>query len=227
MVWGRSSDSVAIMASDAPVPAPRSIPVTNRKRIAMLVSVVVVASFVTVASVSWLLTEKPFDRNGTYRHHYYVRVEANTTEEYTIRLPVPNDASGRMPPYFMQDIEVLMGEPVFALGEYDYGRGIEVHASGYLEFEWTKVWPESWNVRYGNLTMTTGAEGWSEAGPCNSWIFSDRPDIRIFFQYSSIHRYMAGPMFASGGGPTFYINEYPNGTGWQQMPVDYGWMLIN
>jgi hypothetical protein len=93
-----------------------------------------------------------------------VRIEANTTEEYVVRLPVPVDITGRMPPYFVQDIEVLMGYPVFALGEYDYGTGLEVRASGYVEFEWTKTWPESWNEIYGNITMTTGAEGWDDPG---------------------------------------------------------------
>lgn len=215
------------LASDTTVQAPRPVQVTDRKRIAVLVSVVIVASLVAIASMSWLMTEEPFERNGTYRHHYYVRVDANTTEEYTIRLPIPNDTNGKMPYDFMYDLEVLMGEPAFALGEYEHGRGLEVRASGYLEFEWTKVWPESWESRYGNLTMTTGAEGWRDVGPCHSWVFSDRADIRVLFQHSSIHHYAAGPMFASGGGPTFYFYEYPNGTGWQQMAVDYGWMLIN
>lgn len=215
------------MASDTIVPDQRPRHVTDRKRIAVLASAVIVASLVTVATMSWLLTERPFERNGTFRHHYYVRVDANTTEEYTIRLPVPNDTSGRMPYYFVNDIEVLTGDAVFGLGDYGHGIGLEVRASGYLEFEWEKVWPESWDERYGNLTMTTGGEGWNNVGPCHSWVFSDRFDIRIFFQYSSIHQYMAGPMFSSGGGPTFYFYEYPLGTGWQQMPVDYGWMLIN
>lgn len=215
------------MTSDKDMPPKRSSLLTDKRRTAISVSAIVVASFVTLATISWLLIERPFDRNGTFDHHYFVRVEANTTEEYTIRLPVPNDENGSMPPYFMQDLEVIMGEPVFALAEYDYGVGIEVRARGYLEFEWSRAWPESWGGRYGNLTMTTGAEGWSNAEPCNSWIFSDRSDIRIFFMYSSIHHYMASPMFASGGGPTFDFYEYPTGTGWQQMPVDYGWMLIN
>lgn len=221
------SSPAAIMVSDAHVETPKSIPATNRKRSATLVSVVVVALVVVIASISWLVMERSFDRNGTYGHHYYVRVEANTTEEYTIRLPVPIDTNSMMPPYFVQDLEVLMGQPVFALGEYDHGRGLEVRASGYLEFEWTKEWPESRNERYGNLTMTTGAEGWDDRGPCYSWMFSDTADVRIMLDYSSLHTYMSKPMYPSGGGPTFTFYGYPNGTGWQQVLMSYGWMVIN
>ncbi len=131
---------------------------------------------------------------------------------------------------FLRDIDVLVGEPTFELGEYGHGMGLEVSARGDLEFEWAEAWPESSNVSYGNLTMTTGAEGWGSSTPLNprySWIYSDRSDIRIQFLYTSIHQYMVSPRWASGGGPTYGFIEYPEGTGWQEMPVDYGWVLIN
>jgi len=211
------------MTSDAPMQTPKSALGMNRKRILVIAAVIVVL-LIAVASLSWFSLR---DRAETRSHHYTVRIEANTTEEYVVRLPVPVDVSGRMPPYFVQDIEVLMGYPVFALGEYDHGTGLEVRASGYVEFEWTKVWPESWNEIYGNITMTTGAEGWDDPGPAHSWIFSDRSDIGISFHYSSINHHMETPTFASGGGPTFDFDMYPNGMGWQHIEISYGWMLIN
>jgi len=215
------------MAPDVPDP-PRQMTKPNDKRRTIMVTLaILVALVVVVASVAWFVIEGPFDRNGTYDHYYFVRVEANSTEEYTISLPVPTNESGVMPVRFMQDLEVAMGEPVFALGDTVHGKAIEVRASGYLEFSWSKQWPESWDERYGNLTMTTGAEGWEDRGPCVSWIYSDRPDIRIYFMYESIHEYMSAPHWASGGGPTFSFYMYPDGNGWQQVSVDYGWMIIN
>jgi hypothetical protein len=211
------------MTTDAPMQPHRSALGTNKKRILAIAAVIVVL-FVAVASVSWSSSR---DRAPTRSHQYIVRIETNTTEEYVVRLPVPVDVSRRMPPYFVQDIEIHMGYPIFALGEYDYGIGLEVRASGYVEFEWSKVWPESWNEVYGNLTMTTGAEGWDDPGPARSWIFSDLSDMRIFLLHSSINRHMETPVFVSGGGPTFDFYTYPNGTGWQQVEMDYGWMVIN
>jgi hypothetical protein len=195
----------------------------NKKR-TLVIAIVIVVLLVTVASISWFSLR---EQAGTRSHHYTVRIEANTTEEYVVRLPVPVNISDRMPPYFVQDIEILMGYPTFALGEYAYGTGLEVRASGYVEFEWTKVWPESWNEIYGNITMTTGAEGWDDPGPARSWIFSDRSDIEISFLYSSINHHMETPIFASGGGPMFDFHMRPNGTGWQQIEIDYGWSVMN
>jgi len=123
------------MTTDASIQSPKSALGMNKKRI-LVIAVVIILLLAAVASVSWL---SQWDRTGTRSHHYYVRIEANTTEEYVVRLPVPVDISGRMPPYFVQDIEILLGYPVFALREYDYGTGLEVRASGYIEFEWTKV----------------------------------------------------------------------------------------
>ena len=204
----------------------KQIPGPNRRRRLLVVCAIVVAMIMIAASTALL----HYDRQGVFSHHYYVKVEANGTEEYTIRLPVPHDTSSRYPLSFLGDIEVLDGDPAFQLGVYGHGMGLEVSARGDLEFEWTEAWPESSNVRYGNLTMTTGAEGWSSSSrlnPCCSWIYSDRSDIRIQFLYTSIHEYMVSPMLASGGGPTFSFIEYPEGTGWQEMPVDYGWVVLN
>lgn len=211
------------MTTDASMQSPKSAIGMNKKRI-LVIAVVIIVLLVAVTSVSWLSLR---DREGTRSHHYYVRIEANTTEEYVVRLPVPVDISGRMPPYFVQEIEILMGYPVFALRESEYGTGLEVRASGYIEFEWTKVWPESWNEIYGNITMTTGAEGWDASGPAHSWIFSDRSDTRIHFLFSCTNHHMETPVWSSGGGPTFDFYMYPNGTGWQQIEIDYGWMVIN
>jgi hypothetical protein len=202
---------------------PMSALTKHRNWILMIVCTVVIASLIIVASVHLFY----YERAGVYAHQYYVCVETNDTAEYTIRLPVPNDDAGTYPLSFLEDIDVLKGEPEFELGIYGHGTGLEVRASGNLEFEWNKAWPESAGVRYGNLTMTTGAEGWTPSEPAYSWIFSDRSDIRIQFLYTSIHHYMSSPMWASGGGPTFGFIEYPNGTGWQQMRIDYGWMVIN
>ena len=199
----------------------------DRQTIIVIASVIIILALVTVALVFWTLQARVFERNGIFHHHYYVRVEANSTEEYTFRLPVPNDTNGRMPYDFVYELEVLTGEPVFALGNYEHGKGLEGRASGYLEFEWSKTWSESRNERYGNLTMTVGAEGWNPVGPCYSWMFSDRSDIRVSFNYFSINEYMVSPTFASGGGPTFSFCEYPDGAGWQKIAMDYGWMLIN
>ena len=209
------------MISDASAQRSKS---TTAKRELIILGSVAVALLIVAASLYWYYYA---DRAGTQDHHYYVKVEANTTEEYLIRLPVPVNESGTMPPYFVQDIEVLVGNPVFALGESDHGTYLEVRASGYVEFEWVKGWPDTTGEVYGNLTMTTGAEGWDDHGPALSWIFSDRPDIRINLLHSSIHNYMSSPTWASGGGPTFSFNDYPNGTGWQQVGIDYGWMVIN
>jgi hypothetical protein len=38
---------------------------------------------------------------------------------------------------------------------------------------------------------------------------------------------METPVFSSGGGPMFDFYMYPNGTGWQQIEISYGWILIN
>ena len=214
------------MVSTVPVPLQPTLSGNNKRKV-VLVYAIIIASIVALASVSWFVLDRSFDRDGTYNHYYNVKVKANTTEEYVIRLPVPNDESERMPPRFMTELEIVIGNPVFALGDSIHGMAIEVRASGYLEFTWAQGWSESWNERYGNLTMTVGAEGWDNPGPCVSWIFSDCSDIRILFTYYSIHDYLAAPHWASGGGPTFAFEIYPSGTGWQEVPVDYGWMVIN
>lgn len=217
------------VANDAPgmsVQPLKPIPGSKRKRGLLVVCVLVVTILIIAATATWL----HYDRKGVFSHHYYVKVETNGTDEYTIRLPMPHDMSSRYPLSFLSDIEIINGEATFELGVYGQGMGLEVRASGDLEFEWAKAWPESSNVRYGNLTMTTGAEGWgssSPLNPCYSWIYSDRSDIRIQFLYSSIHEYMVSPRWASGGGPTFSFIEYPQSTGWQRMPIDYGWLVIN
>lgn len=211
------------MSSSVPTQSSKPIPAIGRKWIPVIIAVVVVL-LVAIAAATWYSLR---DREGTRSHHYLVRIEANTTAEYVVRLPVPVNTSGWMPPYFMQDIEILKGYPVLALGEYEYGTGLEIKASGYVELQWNKVWPESWNEIYGNLTMTTGAEGWSDPGPALAWIFSDSPDFKIYFSYSCINHHMETPFFASGGGPIFDFYMFLNGMGWQQIYIDYGWMLIN
>lgn len=213
------------MTSESSSPKPDKVPANNRT--ISLVLVLVLVSAAITAGAYWQVTKEPFGRHGTFRHHYSIVIEANTTEEYTIRLPVPNDVNGEMPYGFIDDLEVHMGNSAFALANYEYGRGLEVRASGYLSLDWIKAWPESSHDRYGNLTMTIGAEGWTDHAPRLSWIYSDRSDIRIMFNYWSIHQYMATPTWSSGGGPTFSLIVYPEGTGWQQVPIDYGWMLIN
>jgi len=199
----------------------------RKRRVVVIVSVVIVSVIILAAFVYWYHSRSSSERNGTYSHEYSLKVEANTTEEYIIRLPVPNDSSGRMPHDFLSELEVIKGVAVFALGDYENETCLEIRASGYLEIEWDKAYPASWNERYGNLTMTTGAEGWRTHDPCYSWIYSSRNDIKMTFYYSSIHHYMASPWFASGGGPTFYFSEYFYWQGWQQITIDYGWLIIN
>lgn len=193
----------------------------------MIASVLAVAAAVAVASVSWFLLQSRYDGDGAYDHHYYVRILANSTEEYVVRLPVPVDAHGIVEDHFVQDLVILSGNATFALGEFDHGTGIEIHASGHLEFEWTKEWPVSAGERYDAITMTTGAGGLDHAEPCVSWIYSDRSDISIWFLFSSIHEYKSAPWWTSGGGPTYSFCEYPEGSGWQQIPMGYGWLIVN
>jgi len=143
-----------------------------------------------------------------------------------IRLPVPMNAVGNMHPHFMGELEVIVGDPVFALAEYDHGIGLEVRSRGYLEFQWSMELSESWASDFGNLTMTTGAEGHTYSNDAHTRIFSDSSDINVIFSYSSIHHHTSRN-WVSGGGPTFEFDEHPDGTGWQRISIYYGWMVIN
>lgn len=195
----------------------------GRLRVAILTAMI--TAVILLASLTWL----PRTTHVTYDHHYYVKVDANITGEYTLRLPVPHDANDKFPVTFIEELEVMAGEPVFSLEVFGHGLGLEVLAGGDIEFEWTLESPASSNVKYGNLTMTYGAEGWTHSSredPSYSWICSDSNDIMVQFLYSCIS-HIASRGWVSGGGPTFEFFEYPSGTGWQRMPIDYGWLVIN
>jgi hypothetical protein len=194
----------------------------DRRRTLILASIIIATSLIAVVWAAWLLQ----DSESGYDEYYHVRIDAVDTDEYVIRLPVPCDEVCRMPPYFIGEIEVEAGEPVFALAEYDHGFGLEIRSRGYLEFDWSKELSGSWDSGYGNLTMTAGLEDYGQPNEARSWIFSDSSDIRIVLSYSSIH-FESSRRWTSGGGPTFEFDGYPNGTGWQSVPIQYGWLVIN
>jgi len=193
----------------------------------VVVSVIILLVIALVAYAAWYNLTWPLGRKGVYSHGYSLKVETNSTEEYVIRLPVPHDRSEMMPDDFLSELEVTMGVAELSLGTYDNETYLEIRSSASLNLEWERTIPDSMNERYGNLTLTTGAEGWSSHDQCYSWVYSSRIDIEMTFYYSSIHHYNVTPWWASGGGPTFRFWGHPLQSGWQQTLVDYGWLVID
>jgi hypothetical protein len=198
-----------------------------RRGVILLVSLLLVIAL--VLSAFYLRYAVPeSDRDGTYRHSYRVEISTDSTSVYTLMLPVPRDINGSIPPGFMSEIEYDEGKIVAVLDSCEHGTALEITGFGSTNLSWSGFWLDTETNRFGNMTMTTGGEGWSHReDPVVTWIYCSMAGVKISLYHSSIHHYYTNSWFASGGGPWFNLRGYDAAEGWQQPELEYGWMLIN
>jgi len=168
------------------------------------------------------------ERDGTYRHTYSVEISTSSISVYTLMLPVPRDVNGTIPPGFMSELEYDKGKIVAVLDSSEHGTVLKITGNGSANLSWSAIWSDTEMSRYGNMTMTSGGEGWSHTeDPVVTWLYCSVAGIKISLYDSSIHHRYTNSWFATGGGPWFRLHDYDAVEGWQQPELEYGWMLIN
>lgn len=168
------------------------------------------------------------NHDGTYRHTYRVEISTNSTSNYTLLLPLPRDVNGTIPPGFMSELEYDDGKIVAVFNSSEQGAALKITGIGSANLSWSAIWSDTELSCYGNMTMTSGGEGWSHTeDPVVTWLYCSIAGVRISLDSSSVHQYYMNSWFATGGGPWFRLHDYYAAEGWQQPELEYGWMLIN
>lgn len=173
----------------------------------------------------WLFSENP-----RYSHSFYLTIDPNSTSEFTVVCPVPVNESGSQYPGFIYEIEVTSGDPAYMLVETAYGLGLQVSGQGHTSLHWSGNWRIGDGDWYLNMTMTNAPCDWNYDAPDGgfwAWVHSSSSIVLIRLIYSADRVHNETPLFASGGGPIFRLSKYGSGDGWEQVPLDYGWKIIN
>jgi len=106
-----------------------------------ILTIVIVLVIVLVAILSaFLYFNGLLGENPRYSHSFYLTIEPNSTSTFTIICPVPTNMSGSLYPDFVNEIEVVSGDPEYFLVETEHGTGLKVSGSGYTKLTWEGKW---------------------------------------------------------------------------------------
>ena len=199
----------------------------SRREMTILVAIGVVVCLVLLAFGMGLFAQRS-GHDGTYTHTYEVRILTNSTSEYTLLLAIPRNATGDIPATFISDLEYDGSKIAAVLNSSEHGLALKIVGSGSTNLSWSDEWRVTERDRFGNMTMTSGAEGWTHReGPAVTWLYCSVSGVQVSLFYESINKYHVSPWFVSGGGPIFSLYNHITAEGWQQPQIDYGWMVIN
>lgn len=197
---------------------------------AALAAVIAIVILLAAILSAFLYFNGLLGENPRYSHSYYLTIEPGSTADFTAICPVPTNLSGSLYPDFVSEIEVVSGSPEYSLVETEYGYGLQVSGSGYTKVTWEGKWKVSDGDWYLNLTMTNAPCEWDHDTPEGglwSWVHSDSEALRVKVIYSADKIRNVAPWFISGGGPYFRITGTMTQEGWCQVPLDWGWKVIN
>jgi hypothetical protein len=196
-----------------------------------ILTVVIVLVVVLVAILSaFLYFNGLLGENPRYSHSFYLTIEPDSTSVFTIICPVPTNLSGSLCPNFVNEIEVVSGDPEYLLVENEHGTGLRVSGSGYTKLTWEGKWKVDDGDWYLNMTMTNAPCQWDYDEPAEgfwAWVGSEDASVHIRMTYSAERIHNESPMFVSGGGPCFSLSMTTSGNIWEQAVLDYGWVVIN
>jgi len=172
---------------------------------------------------------RSFEEDPRYEHSFLLTIEADQFAEFAVICPVPVNSTGSVYSGFMDEVEILSGDPECALVVTNRGYGLQVSGVGPTELRWDGDWGRGEEDFYLNMSMTNAPCSWDYEAPDGGFSaqISSDSQLQIGLYYTALSLRNVGPAFISGHGPHFVLRHQLYGIGWESLSLEYGWVLLN
>jgi hypothetical protein len=203
------------------------------------IAAVVFILFILIGSFTgYILMNFIYDSADNYNHGFHIHIKPNSSAPFIIKCPFPVNSIGGSYPSFLDELRVTKGnaslsmEKLFSDPPVNHDGGyLSIKGNGETEIDWEATWPAKTGSRYMNLSVThlnNTEEAWDSTDG-NSWVYSDSAIDEFTLSFESTHTYLVALFYGSGGGPSYRTDPWRAhlSIGYQKVPIEYGWIIIN